>query len=139
MPRCLGALVVGIPLLAGCGQTHETLYPVSGKVTFQGKPVSAGIIRFSNKKVGIDITAPLCADGGYEMIMARGSGLPTGAYQVSVLPPRFDLPIGAKPPFPKTPKCLDIPEQYRLPLTSGLTMTVKSEINRFDVDMQSDR
>jgi hypothetical protein len=120
---------------SGCGPAREKLWPVSGKVTFRGKPVAAGAIRFSNPQIGIDMTAELHADGAYEVVMANGAGLPEGTYQVAVMPPRVNIPIESTANPPKRPPCLDIPERYRLPSTSRLTLTVKRDRNRFDVDM----
>jgi len=129
----LAAFVFG---LSGCGGAREKLWPVSGKVTFRGKPVAAGTIRFSNPQSGIDMTARLNSDGVYEVVMARGVGLPEGTYQVAIMPPRVDIPVGSTAKPPKPPACLDIPERYRLLSTSGLTRTVKPHHNRFDVDMK---
>ena len=129
----LAALVLG---LSGCGPPREKLWPVSGKVTFRGKPVAAGTIRFSNPQIGIDMTARLHSDGAYEVVMARGAGLPEGTYQVAIMPPRVDIPIESTANPPKQPPCLDIPERYRLPSTSRLVLTVKRDGNRFDVDME---
>jgi hypothetical protein len=129
----LAAIVVG---LSGCGGAREKLWPVSGKVTFRGKPVVAGTIRFSNPRIGIDMTAKLHSDGAYEMVMARGAGLPEGTYQVAIMPLRVEIPIGARVLPPAAPDRGDIPQKYRVLSTSRLTLTVKPERNRFDVDME---
>ena len=124
--------------MAGCGANGPKLSPVSGRVTFQGKPVAAGMVRFSNPSAGVDIMANLQPDGTYSVRMAKGSGLPEGTYAVAVEPPRVDAPVGAMtlPPAPNRP---DIPTKYRQPSTSGLTLTVKSGSNVFDVEMQPAR
>jgi hypothetical protein len=124
--------------LSGCGPSGKKVWPVSGKVTYQGKPVAAGTIRF--QKLDVDMTAGLRPDGGYEVIMAEGRGLPEGDYQVAVIPlsaiPGSPIPMGPiKAPLPK-PVCRDIPQKYRDPSTSGLTLTVKPGNNPFDVDMR---
>jgi hypothetical protein len=123
-------------VLLGCGGSGETLHSVSGKVTFQGTPVVAGAIRFSNPQTGIDMTADLHPDGTYQVVMARGAGLPEGLYQVAVLPSYVDLPIGPVLQPGKAPEHPDIPPKYRQPATSNLTLTVKPGGNLFDVDMQ---
>jgi hypothetical protein len=129
----LGALVVliGAP---GCGQKGPKFAPVVGKVTFQGKPVSSGMVRFSNPSAGVDIMANLQPDGTYSVRMAKGDGLPEGTYAVAVEPPWVDAPVGTMtlPPAPRRP---DIPERYRQPSTGGLTLTVTSGSNIFDVEM----
>lgn len=121
-------------LLSGCGK--EKPNPVSGVVTFQGKPVAAGTIRFSNPTTAVDIVASLKSDGAYEVVMANGKGLPEGTYQVAILPPRAEMPLGPMRPMPKPQSHPNIPEKHRDPSTSGLTFTVKPGSNRFDVDMK---
>ena len=44
--------------------------------------------------------------------------------------------MGPMPQPPPKPACHDIPEKYRSPSTSGLTLTIKPGNNPFDVDMQ---
>jgi hypothetical protein len=132
---CLCVLIVLGSMLMGCGRSGEKPQPVSGRVTFQGKAVAAGMIRFSNPQAAIDIMANLRPDGAYEVLMARGAGLPTGTYQVAVMPPMVERPIGMGQ-APKPPVCADIPAKYRQPSTSGLTLTVKPGRNVLDVDMQ---
>ncbi len=122
-------------LLIGCGPSRAKLYPVSGRVTFQGKPVAAGMIRFSDPQAGIDMLARIGGDGGYDVVMDRGRGLPAGSYQVAVMPPLAPVQIGPiKSHQPR--QFLDIPAKYRRPSSSGLTFTVQPGLGNFDVDMQ---
>lgn len=132
---CLAVAVIAI---SGCGQSGPKLRPVSGKVTFQGKPVVEGSIRFSNPRAGVDIVAKLGADGTYAVAMARGAGLPEETYQIAIVPNRKSAPTGTFVASPE-PNPSDIPPKYRDPATSGLTMTVKPESNVFDVDMQKSK
>jgi hypothetical protein len=132
---CLDALAVMGLMLSGCGGPHEKSWPTSGRVTFQGKPVAAGVIRFSNPQAGIDITAELGPDGVYKAVRAQGAGLPEGTYQVAVMPPVVHHPVGVER-ISKPPECRNIPAKYRQPSTSGLTLKVKPDVNPFDVDMQ---
>lgn len=131
----LGALVAFGMILSGCSGPCDNSWPISGKVTFCGKPVAVGMIRFSNPQAGIDFSANLGPDGAYKAIRAKGVGLPEGTYQVAILPPRINMPVGIGPP-PKVPECRDIPAKYRQPSTSGLTLTVKPDVKSFDVNMQ---
>ena len=128
-------------MLFGCGQSGPKYWPVSGKVTFRGKPVVAASIRFSNPGAGVDVVAELDADGQY-VIIGEKTGLPEGMYQVAVVPKlNYDniqqtpggLVIPSSMPSMNRP---DIPTRYHDPATSGLTMTVKPEPNAFDVEMQ---
>jgi len=75
-------------------------------------------------------------DGSYSVETAQGSGLPLGTYHVSVGPPQIEFSLGPAvepPPNPKTYE--NIPQKYRRPETSGLTLTVEEGYNRLDVDM----
>jgi hypothetical protein len=104
-------------------------------VTFQGKPVAAGMVRFSNPSAGIDILAKLTDDGLYKVCMGKSIGLPEGNYAIAIVPPRVNTPVGA-PARVTQPKYPDIPAKYRNPATSGLTLTVKSDSVQFDIDMR---
>jgi hypothetical protein len=139
--RLLKGRITAIALLgiafSGCHGSGEALQPVFGKVTFQGKPVAAGVVRFSNPQIGIDMTAALRPDGTYEVVRAHGPGLPEGTYQVAIMPPPIGRSKGsAVEDLPAPPKRPDIPEKYRQPSTSGLTLTVQPGKNCFDVDMR---
>lgn len=122
--------------LSGCGDSGPKHWPLVGKVTFKGKPVSEATIRFSKPDAGVDIIATLGPDGAYAVDTARGAGLPEGTYQVAIIPAPAKAPQGPMlgPPTP-APKRPDIPERYRQTMSSGLTMTVKPGNNSFDVDM----
>jgi len=119
-------LVIGsIGSIVGCGSQKVKLAEVSGRVTFQSKPVGDGVrVRFWNAEAGTDILAKLDAEGRYRVGMAEGYGLPPAAYQVAVYPP--DL----APNFPTVPK------KYRDPKTSGLSLDLTPQGAEFDIDMQ---
>lgn len=124
--------------LAGCHRSGESLQLVSGRVTFQGKPVAAGVVRFSSPQMGIDMTAEIRPDSTYEIVRAHGPGLPEGTYQVAIMPLRVGRSKGsAVENLPKRPnQHPDIPKKYRDPSTSGLTLTVQPGKNSFDIDMR---
>jgi len=121
-------------LLSGCG-SDEVRGRVVGKVTFQGQPVAEGIVVFANDQKGVHMTADIKPDGSYQIITAKGAGLPLGGYTVSVCPPLPQVTTGtfgkppAKKPYP------NIPAKYRNPKTAGLTLTVAKGENTFDIDM----
>jgi hypothetical protein len=123
-------ILVGI---AGC-KSVEKLGRVSGKVTFQGSPVAEGMVLFSCIDKGVNMTATLQSDGSYEIIMAKGAGLPLGTYRVCVNPPPTFYPIGQAAPK-QTKQYPSIPMKYRKYETSGLTINVKDGDNRLDIEM----
>jgi hypothetical protein len=69
--------------------------------------------------------------------MSDGPGLLVGDYQVAVMPPVVEGP-GSKTPGTRTPGAYrDIPQKYRNPKTSGLTLTVNGGTNPpFTIDMK---
>jgi hypothetical protein len=122
--------------LEGCSRSGKKLWPVTGKVAFQGKPVSTGRICFTDMQNAISVGAILGNDGTYAVRMAEGAGLPEGRYQVTVQPPVMDIPPGPNLKPIKIPEYPNIPKKYRSPSTSGLTLTVKDDAGRYDVDMK---
>lgn len=111
---------------------------IRGKVTLQGQPVEAGTIVFSNQKNGVHMTATINSSGNYYVSTANGNGLPLGEYAVFLYPPLVDSPGPRQAPGPNvTPPQLDPrwPQRYRGAKSSGLSVTVSSGVNVFDVDM----
>jgi hypothetical protein len=118
----------------GCNR-GEPLGQVSGRVTYQGQPVTEGIVVFANPTLGVHRASKLGADGRYEVFTNGRPGLPLGSYQVSVAPPVDELVIGPINTPPKPREYANLPKKYRSPATSGLTLEVKSGENPFDVLM----
>ena len=77
-PRILLLLPLCLLLASGCKSSRAPHSQVSGKVTYHGKPVSAGNITF-NLKEGGTVGASLKADGSYSV-----SGLPAEEMIVTV-------------------------------------------------------
>ena len=131
--RCRAALLAAALLALtpiGCGVSG--MGSVSGRVTYQGKPVPKGTITFvtrlPNKRNAV---GALQADGSYQLQTEQpGDGAGVGDYVVTVYAhdePVLDY-IPAKPVKPK----LLAPAKYENPDTSGLKATVTSGSNRFD-------
>ncbi len=133
---CVGLSLLIISLLgfSGCKEP-EKLGRIGGKVTFQGKPVTEGLVLFSCIDKGVNMTAQLKKDGSYEIIMAKGAGLPLGEYRVCVSPPVPFYQIGEKPPA-RPKQYPNIPAKYRNNQTAALTTTVIDGDNRFDIEMK---
>ncbi len=119
---------------SGCGP-KVVLGKVHGQVRFQGQPITAGIVGFSNDASGVHMTANLDTEGRYQVSMAKGFGLPPGQYRVAVYPFVADLPVGSTA-RPEPREFPNIPSKYRQPTTSQLTLTVHEGDNPFDIDMQ---
>ena len=157
---CLLIVLVALPA-AGCGLAR---CDVSGKVTYQGKPIVCGCVLF----VGVDglpITANLTQEGAYE-----AKQVPIGKVQVAVYsldPARArdpekergagggvfdaadpsapkDLPPRAIPgdksnwmnPEVDRSKWFPIPRRFEMVQTSGLTAELKGGQNTVNFDLE---
>ncbi|MCC6493071.1 MAG: hypothetical protein IT424_08615 [Pirellulales bacterium] len=117
-----------VVLLAGCDSGPAT-YDVSGKITYQGEPVTSGLINF--RADGQPLRGGgIQADGTYQF------NLPAGAYQVRIDTPPA-LPAGWKegdPPAKMGPR--QVPEKFGSFETSGLTATVDENTETINFDLQ---
>ena len=133
-------LVVAAGCGGGVGLPEGETGTVSGKITFDGKPIPAGsLVTFANEKHGFIATGTVAADGTYSLQMRGGPDILAGAYRVAVTPPTSAQPEmsqaeydkmmteGGKPPEPK--KVSEIPKKYQAPEGSGLTYEVKAGEN----------
>ena len=122
----LGFLVCGFwPI--GCGSSGPPTGSLSGRVTYNGQPLTTGVITFVNEKTGIGDGCDLDSSGSY-----RISSIQVGEYRVA---------LQGHPPPPEPPQSLkqgqkswklNIPAEYQAPQTSGLTATVKKGKNVVD-------
>jgi hypothetical protein len=125
------ALFVALAV-TGCRPSGPPVGRVSGKVTFQGQPVTDGRISFFSEKTAYAAEATLGIDGGYRIETEEG-GLPVGEYIISIHPP---MELG--PPDPRTPQTYvekdvaNIPKKYRersKPLLAATIVEGKNEHN----------
>jgi hypothetical protein len=134
--RFAGALslfvVVLLILLGGCGGGGRQIKTgkVAGQVTFDGKPVTDGVVHFVSK-TGYGAQASLNESGKYSVAVEAAE------YQVYVAPhpPGQSGPPGTGQ-APKQAASV-IPMKYREPGTSGLTFTVEEgKDNKFDIELK---
>ena len=117
-----------LALAVGCGSGKPT-GKVSGTVLLQGKPLTRGTVNFLMKEKGIGAEAPIDATGKY----AFATPLEAGTYAVSVTPPPPEpVPPGTRP----AKVAAEIPAKFREPTSSGLTFTVKSGANTYDIVLE---
>jgi hypothetical protein len=137
---CLG-VVVCLSLASGCGKKLPPMSPVSGKVTVDGQPLTAGHVTLV-PDVGIPTqdnakdqpaTAGLSSgtigsDGTYKITTAGKDGAPAGKYRVQVAPsmmPSGDAKVAPPRSFGQafsdprnTPLRIEVPSSnYDLKLT----------------------
>ena len=120
--------------LTGCTDGgNSTKCEVSGKVTCEGKPVSEGLVSFTNTGTGDTAEAPLREGGVY----AVTTPLPEGEYKVMLLPLVVRQQVEGKGPRVGVEKpAPDIPEKYRTIGTTDLKATLKKGKNEHNFDMK---
>ncbi|MFO0929452.1 MAG: hypothetical protein U0736_20885 [Gemmataceae bacterium] len=113
-PRLIPLVLFAVLLLTGCGG-RPTLVPVTGAVTFHGKPLTAGSIWFhpaeGSSYQGEKPSCLLGLDGSFTMrTYPHGNGVPPGTYKVTLAPElanRISRPQYADPA--KTPWSVTVP------------------------------
>lgn len=120
LPFCL--------LLVSCGGS-EPAGTVSGKVTLNDEPVTAGQVGFISTETGEGATAEIQPDGSFQL----GTPLPPGTYTVTVVPPPPPPPTEATMNDP--PPVSSLPQKYRSSETSDLKFEIAEGSNSFDVKL----
>jgi hypothetical protein len=126
-PIVLAALCCGV--CWGCGPAGSgrlpDLIPVKGKVTYKGKPVTKGTIRFEPDGYGRKAAGKLQPDGTFVLGTDKeGDGVVAGHHRVSI------QNTGSHPA-----KEL-IPRKYTQRAASGLTADVDAEHTEFPFDLR---
>ena len=129
----------------GCGSKAssgpEPVYPVTGVITFQGRPVAGADVTFFNAEKNRSAFGKTDAQGKFTLsTFALNDGAVEGSHVVTVAkvtapPPSapvapLESPDYVPPGFgestqPEAPKS-ELPEQYADAATSGLTATVQA-------------
>jgi hypothetical protein len=111
----------------GCGSddmTPPTLIPVKGKVTYKGKPLASGVVRFSADGYGRDAAGTLKEDGSYELTTLRtGDGVTAGSHRVFITD--VDKTLAKDKAFKK----------YSSPVASKLEVEVTPENTEHNFDL----
>jgi hypothetical protein len=133
--RWLLALVLGSSLAAGCGDNRGRV-PVTGVVSFDGKPLESGNIRFGGDQ----------GAAGAGAIVNGEFSLNESGSQSGVLPGKYDVLIASwveergsvRPDGSFSRGITRIPLLYLDPAQSGLTAEVKKgHANRFTFELKS--
>lgn len=125
-------LISAVTFLSGCGGGGATPPSgnVTGKVTFQGKPVTEGEINFYSPKQGVGAKILLDSAGHFEL----PAPIEVGEYKVSVTPPPLADPTTGGPPL-TSKEYANIPKKYRTDSLSGLTASIKTGDNELSFDL----
>jgi hypothetical protein len=140
LPRWLAVLLLtpSFLALAGCGSGGAG--SVSGKVTFQGKPLPSGRITFFCEGGEKPVMSCNIKDGAYKIDKAA-----VGSARVSVQtfefkrvhvpgePKSSNLPGDEEPATPGS--YVRIPQKYRVPDSSGLTYTITKGAQTKDFEL----
>ena len=132
----IGFLFVAIILSTGCKDPGEKLYPVSGKLLVDGKPVPAGNVTFypDGNKGNETLHQPMSvidADGRFELLVPGGrKGAPAGWYKVVV--------YAVDDPQPGKPNKYFVHKEYTDVETTPLKVEViaEAEAGRYDFKLK---
>lgn len=135
------ALPLAALTLAGCsGGT----VPVTGKVTLDGKVLSAGTVTFLNEQQKSVQTSIISKDGTYSVQIATGPCKIT----VTVPPTAGDMPEGMKMDPSKMgaagkaatvdAQVVDVPAKYKDMKTTPLAVTLESGQKTHNIEMKAD-
>ena len=121
------SLMIALCLAAGCGPAKHPTGPVSGQVTYKGKPLTKGRVIFIHEK-GPYAYGDISPNGRY-LCQA-----PLGECKVAIScreDPPENLPPEKIVPGVYNMKSL-IPERYENHMASGLKLEVRAEANTAD-------
>jgi hypothetical protein len=138
-PRWLRPAGLFLVLLAvGCDGGAKTA-KVSGKVTYNGKPIASGQVTFEGE--GGKTGAGPIADGTYAI-----SDAPVGPVRIGVVsikrgpkavnPSEVASGTSSPSPAPAAAKFVPVPERFGIPAKSGLTYTVTAGSQTYDIDIK---
>lgn len=128
--------VLGLSLM-GCGSSGPPMGRVSGKITYQGKPVTKGSVSFvSTEPERPNANGPIGTDGYYSLqTTLPGDGAQVGDYLVSI---SGKSPDELNDPLPGVVVKIKsaVPAKFENPATSTLKASVKSGSNSLDFDLK---
>ncbi len=159
LSRGAGLFALAALVLAGCGRPTGS---VTGKVTYQGKPLKAGNVAFVTADGGRSFASGLTPEGTYTVPDLLGGEYkvcvetnsfkppaPTGSAPVvpkgakTGPPPGANIPEGYTPSDPAamaaagmSKKYVPIPPKYAEPGTTDLTYTFKGGSETFDIELK---
>jgi hypothetical protein len=138
-PRPLVALLASAACLivSACGPGGPEMAAVSGKVSYNGKPLTKGNVSFvSTDTRRPPASGPIGPDGSYSLQTADGrSGAQLGEYKVAITDIDPDAPNADIPGMPIKTKS-DIPKKYADPDKSELKATVTGGSNSVNFDLK---
>jgi len=130
--RAIGYCIFSILMflsLDGCGRTDSLpdLVPVTGTVTYRGKPLSHGRLGFAPvDPAQCESAIGVITNGTFSARTTVSSpGVQIGKYRVSVASYKIPEKVDPSAPAAMAPAVSIIPERYGDPMASGLEVDVK--------------
>lgn len=145
-------VAIGIVLLTGCGTKRSSGGTVTGKITYNGKPVNGALLRLiPSSKEGEEFRIPVTQEGTY-----NSSGVPAGDYKIVVqgteVPPDVQktmkqMPKGMDPAKAEEMKqkfqqahqetpTIPFPAKYKKPDTTDLKWTITQGKQELNLDLK---
>jgi hypothetical protein len=133
--RFLAVALVGLVPVA-CGPSGPEMASISGKVTYDGKPVPKGTITFIPViPAGRNAVGVIGPDGSYSLQTEKpGDGALLGDYTVTISA-HDEAVLDYIPATPVKPKLL-APAKYENPKTTDLKATVKRGASPVNFDLK---
>jgi hypothetical protein len=139
MKRTLTIVVLGLIGLTGCPKSLPELTVLEGRVTIDGQPLPVGYVQFMTVDNVTTAGAELSPEGKYRVL-----GAPVGPVLISVTNAQYRMtevtvdddgrPTG---PPKANPLYKTIPAKYSRYETSGLTATIETGQQTFDIELSS--
>jgi hypothetical protein len=124
--------------LPGCGGDNLDLLPVSGRVFYDGRPLTTGSVSFHPVgATGHVPTGVIDKEGRYSLSTAYQPGAPPGRYKVIIhaTEPVEQAPGKASPGLPKS----IIPDRYNQETSSPFTLEVKPDAAEDAYDLRLEK
>lgn len=119
--------IVALVLSGGCSSSEPT-GSVSGKVTLDDKPLTAGVVSFISE-AGFSAIGNIGSDGSFTL----DQEVPPGSYRVSVSPPELTEVLGPDAELPESP----IPEGYFDETSTDIVQEIKEGENTVTIALKS--
>ena len=119
----LSTVTVGFLFCLGCGGTSSSAvmatYPVKGRVTYKGKPLTKGSIQFEPTDSGRGASGEIKPDGTFVLTTYKeGDGAVPGMHRVSVSTAKGVVPL-----------------KYAQPASSKVEVEVSEDKSEYPIDL----